>query len=107
MSLCAIGTPCSGPRSTPLASSASASRAAASASSRSMRMKQLSAFCTLSARASTASIAATHVPAPEALAELDRQCDEPLPAGAIEAVHKFNAGEYHEQHDEFEALWMR
>ena len=47
------------------------------------------------------------VPDPQSLAELDRQCDEPLPAGAIEAVHKFNAGEYHEQHDEFEALWMR
>ena len=47
------------------------------------------------------------VPDPAALAELDRQCDEPLPPGAVEAVHKFNAGEYHEQHDEFEALWMR
>ena len=47
------------------------------------------------------------VPDPAALAELDRQCDEPLPAGAVEAVHKFNVGLYHEQHDEFEALWMR
>ena len=47
------------------------------------------------------------VPSAEETAELDRQCDEPLPTGAIEAVHKFNAGEYHEQHDEFEALWMR
>ncbi|MEO8392926.1 MAG: DUF309 domain-containing protein [Chloroflexota bacterium] len=47
------------------------------------------------------------VPDPASLAELDRQCDEPLPPGAVEAVHKFNAGLYHEQHDEFEALWMR
>src|SRR5579871_5999123 len=44
---------------------------------------------------------------PATAAELDRQCEEALPAGAVEAVHKFNAGEYHEQHDEFEALWMR
>ncbi|HVU11747.1 MAG TPA: DUF309 domain-containing protein, partial [Phototrophicaceae bacterium] len=47
------------------------------------------------------------VPSAEELAELDRQCDEPLPPGAVEAVQKFNAGAYHEQHDEFEALWMR
>ena len=46
------------------------------------------------------------VPDPALLAELDRQCDEPLPPEAVEAVRKFNAGEYHEQHDEFEALWM-
>ncbi len=41
------------------------------------------------------------------LAELDRQCDEPLPPEAIDAVKKFNAGAYHEQHDAFEALWMQ
>ena len=40
------------------------------------------------------------------LAELDRGCDEPLPPEALDAVRKFNAGAYHEQHDAFEALWM-
>ena len=47
------------------------------------------------------------MPDPAQIAELDRQCEESLPAGAVEAVQKFNAGLYHEQHDEFEALWMR
>jgi predicted metal-dependent hydrolase len=46
------------------------------------------------------------VPAPAWLAELDRQCGEPLPPEAVEAVRKFNAGEYYKQHDLFEALWM-
>ena len=41
------------------------------------------------------------------LAELDRQCSEPLPPEALDAVAKFNAGAYHEQHDAFEALWMQ
>lgn len=39
-------------------------------------------------------------------AELDRQCDQPLPAEAVEAIRLFNAGEYYQQHDAFEALWM-
>jgi predicted metal-dependent hydrolase len=43
---------------------------------------------------------------PETLAELDRRCGDPLPPEAVEAVAKFNAGEFHEQHDAFEALWM-
>ena len=30
------------------------------------------------------------IPAPETLAELDRQCDQPLPPEALEAVNKFN-----------------
>ncbi len=46
------------------------------------------------------------VPDPAALAELERQCGEPLPPEALDAVAKFNRGEYHEQHDAFEALWM-
>ncbi len=47
------------------------------------------------------------IPAPETLAELDRQCDQPLPPEALEAVNKFNHGEYYKQHDLFEALWMQ
>ncbi len=47
------------------------------------------------------------VPDSAELAELDRQCDQPLPPEALDAVHKFNKGEYHEQHDAFEALWMQ
>jgi hypothetical protein len=46
------------------------------------------------------------VPDAAALAELDRQCAEPLPPDAVEAVRKFNAGEFYKQHDLFEALWM-
>ncbi len=46
------------------------------------------------------------VPDAAALPELERQCGEPLPPEALDAVAKFNAGEYHEQHDAFEALWM-
>ncbi|MCC6802157.1 MAG: DUF309 domain-containing protein [Anaerolineae bacterium] len=47
------------------------------------------------------------VPDPARMAELDRQCAEPLPPEAVEAVRKFNAGEYYKPHDLFEALWMR
>lgn len=47
------------------------------------------------------------IPSDATLAELDRQCDEPLPPEAIEAVRKFNSGEYYKQHDLFEALWMQ
>ncbi len=47
------------------------------------------------------------IPAPEMLAELDRQCDQPLPPEALAAIHKFNSGEYYKQHDLFEALWMQ
>lgn len=46
-------------------------------------------------------------PGESAVAEMRRQCDEPLPAEAIEALRKFNAGDYYRQHDLFEALWMR
>jgi predicted metal-dependent hydrolase len=47
------------------------------------------------------------VPNPARLAELARQCGDPLPPEAVEAVRKFNAGEYYKQHDLFEALWMQ
>jgi hypothetical protein len=40
------------------------------------------------------------------LAELDCQCQEPMPAEGLLALAKFNAGEYYEQHDRFEHLWM-
>jgi predicted metal-dependent hydrolase len=38
--------------------------------------------------------------------ELSRDCDCELPAAAHEAIAMFNAGEYYEQHDLLEALWM-
>jgi predicted metal-dependent hydrolase len=43
---------------------------------------------------------------PAQQAELERQCSQPLPPEALEAVRKFNAGEFYKQHDLFEALWM-
>lgn len=46
------------------------------------------------------------VPDAARVAQLQRQCDDPLPPEAQEAVRKFNAGEYYKQHDLFEALWM-
>lgn len=46
------------------------------------------------------------VPDPAMLATVEAQCDEPLPPEALEAVHKFNSGEFYKQHDLFEALWM-
>lgn len=46
------------------------------------------------------------VPDPAAQAELTRQCGDPLPAEAQEAIARFNAGDYYRQHDLFEALWM-
>lgn len=47
------------------------------------------------------------VPNAAAVAAMTRQCDEPLPQEAQEAVARFNAGEYYKQHDLFEALWMQ
>lgn len=35
------------------------------------------------------------------------ECGEPLPSIAVEAVRRFNAGEFYKQHDLFEALWMQ
>jgi predicted metal-dependent hydrolase len=46
------------------------------------------------------------VPDPAVMATLDAQCDDPLPPEAVEAVKKFNSGEFYKQHDLFEALWM-
>ncbi len=42
----------------------------------------------------------------QARAELLEQCDDPLPPEAVEAIERFNNGEYYRQHDLFEALWM-
>lgn len=39
-------------------------------------------------------------------AALSLDCECELPAAAREAIAKFNAGEYYEQHDLLEALWM-
>ncbi|MDZ4766315.1 MAG: DUF309 domain-containing protein [Chloroflexota bacterium] len=38
-------------------------------------------------------------------ASIDVLCSEPLPPEAVEAIAKFNAGEFYEQHDLLEALW--
>ena len=46
------------------------------------------------------------VPDPAWSKQLDRQCREPLPPRAQEAIEQFNAGEYYRQHDLLEALWM-
>jgi len=40
------------------------------------------------------------------VAAMRRQRAEPLPPEAVEAIRKFNAGEYYKQHDLFEALWV-
>lgn len=46
------------------------------------------------------------IPNEAAVAAMARQCDAPLPPEALEAVERFNAGDYYRQHDLFEALWM-
>ena len=38
--------------------------------------------------------------------QLDCECQEALPPLAVQAVEKFNAGEYYPQHDLFEEQWM-
>jgi predicted metal-dependent hydrolase len=50
--------------------------------------------------------ALARVPDPALLAELDCQCAEPLPPRAVEGIARFNAGEYYQQHDLFEAQWV-
>lgn len=45
------------------------------------------------------------IPDDEFIKQLDCECDEPLPALAVEGVQKFNAGEYYHQHDLFEEQW--
>jgi predicted metal-dependent hydrolase len=46
------------------------------------------------------------VPDPAQVEDLGRACQQPLPELAVQAIDKFNAGEYYAQHDLFEELWM-
>jgi len=43
---------------------------------------------------------------PATAEQLDCECHEDLPPLAVQAVEKFNAGEYYPQHDLFEEQWM-
>lgn len=51
-------------------------------------------------------LALARTPDPAQQDLLARQCAEPLPPEAEEAIAQFNAGEYYRQHDLFEALWV-
>jgi hypothetical protein len=42
----------------------------------------------------------------QARRQLESQCAEPMPAEGLLAIALFNAGEYYQQHDRFEQLWM-
>lgn len=46
------------------------------------------------------------VPTPETLAQLDCACAQSLPPLAAAGVSAFNRGEYYQQHDLFEELWV-
>jgi len=46
------------------------------------------------------------VPDPEMIETLDCQCDAPMPPEGLASIALFNAGEYYQQHDHFEAMWM-
>lgn len=46
------------------------------------------------------------IPDSDLTALLDCQCRESMPEEGLLALEKFNAGEYYEQHDRFEHLWM-
>ncbi|MCY4465720.1 MAG: DUF309 domain-containing protein [Chloroflexi bacterium] len=46
------------------------------------------------------------MPGPEALAQLDCACAQSLPPLAAAGVEAFNRGEYYQQHDLFEELWV-
>lgn len=45
-------------------------------------------------------------PDPALLAQLECECQAPLPPLAVEGIARFNAGEYYRQHDLFEELWV-
>lgn len=47
------------------------------------------------------------IPSEESLQWLACQCAEELPELALAGLNEFNNGNYYEQHDLFEALWMR
>lgn len=46
------------------------------------------------------------IPDMDMMAQLDCQCRKTMPEEGLLALEKFNAGEYYEQHDRFEHLWM-
>ncbi len=46
------------------------------------------------------------LPTPETVAKLDCACAQPLPSLAVAGVEAFNRGEYYQQHDLFEELWV-
>ena len=46
------------------------------------------------------------LPSPETLAQLDCECAQPLPPLAVAGLQAFNRGEYYQQHDLFEELWV-
>jgi predicted metal-dependent hydrolase len=48
----------------------------------------------------------TRVLDPAQVESLNQACQQPLPELAVEAIARFNAGEYYAQHDLFEELWM-
>ena len=48
----------------------------------------------------------SRIPAPETLAQLACECEQPLPALAAEGARAFNQGEFYRQHDLFEAQWV-
>ncbi len=47
------------------------------------------------------------IPDPALLAQLDCQCQQELPPLAAQGFEMFNRGEYYQQHDLFEELWMK
>lgn len=47
------------------------------------------------------------LPDPDRQAQLECECQSPLPPLAEQGFEKFNNGEYYAQHDLFEALWVQ
>ncbi len=47
-----------------------------------------------------------HLPSESERGLLPGQCDQPTPLRVVEAIRQFNAGEYYQQHNLLEALWM-
>ena len=47
------------------------------------------------------------IPSDESLEQLACQCCEDLPELALAGLNEFNKGNYYEQHDLFEALWVK
>lgn len=47
------------------------------------------------------------IPDPVILEQLACECRQPLPDLAVQGVHAFNRGEFYQQHDLFEAQWVK